>query len=601
MVEVRLYKEGYGDALINEIPMKKDEKGTWVLTVEEEIEGFYYTYLITRDNELYEVVDPYAKATGVNGMRGMVVNLDRTNPEGWEKDDKPEFNQLTDAIIYELHVRDLSSDSNSGIQNVGKYLGLIECGTKSKEGQSTGLDHIKELGITHLHLLPIYDYATVDETRLSEKQFNWGYDPKNYNVPEGSYATDPYTGEVRIKELKKMILELHNNNIRVVMDVVYNHTYESEHSDFNKIEPNYYYRQDANGFTNGSGCGNEIASERKMVRKYIVDSIKYWAKEYHIDGFRFDLMGVLDIDTMNEIRREVDKIDPSIILYGEGWNGGESALKEEERATIANAERLDSIALFNDRIRDGIKGSVFEEDECGFVNGAPDLEEIIQCGVVGSILHPQISSKYPWAVKPTQSINYVSAHDNLTLWDKLVLSTPLKSMDDRIRMNKLAAAICLTSQGIPFFQAGEEFLRSKEKEDGTFDENSYKSDDSINGIKWINKHKYNDVYQYYRGLIALRKRQPELRMTTAKEVREKIKFMEPLEKNVVAYTIDDQKEKVSMVIIYNANDNAVTLKLPEGTWNVYVNDKRAGVEVIEEITNNEITVNKISAMVLVRA
>ncbi|BCN30228.1 type I pullulanase [Anaeromicropila herbilytica] len=601
LVQINLYREGSKDNLIKSIPMTKDQEGTWVIEVKEDLVGVYYTYLITINGEMKEAVDPYARTTGVNGHRAMVIDLKSTNPEGWYEDEKPVFEQVTDAVIYELHVRDISSDPNSNINNVGKFLGLTETGTKSEEGLSTGLDHIKELGITHLHLLPIYDYATVDEDNLSKKQFNWGYDPQNYNVPEGSYATNPYSGEVRVKELKKMIQILHENHIRVVMDVVYNHTFETEDSDFNKIVPHYFYRRQDGIYTDGSGCGNEIASERKMVRKYIVDSVIYWAKEYHIDGFRFDLMGVLDCDTMNEIRLAVDKIDPSILLYGEGWNGGESALNEEERAIIDNASKVPSIAMFNDRIRDNIKGSVFNDNDSGYVNGAEHLEESIKCGVVGSITHPQVKCDDAWTMNPTQSINYVSAHDNYTLWDKLALTCPDDSIEDRIRRNKLVAAIVFTSQGIPFFQAGEEILRSKVREDGTFDDNSYISSDSINSIKWINKQKYIEVFEYYKGLISFRKMHKALRMTTANEVREKIAFMNEDTKNVIQFIINSSdNNQDSLLVIYNANEEPVTMNIPNGSWNLYVNDQVAGNECIETITSGKVVVNKLSAMVLVK-
>lgn len=601
-VSLSLYHEGLGENRIKVLPMTKDIQGTWVTEIKEDLSGIYYTYLVTINDSTKEAVDPYAKATGANGQRGMVIDLDSTNPKNWNQDKKPEFINMTDAVIYEAHIRDLASDSSSNIKNVGKYIALTETGTSNDEKLSTGLDHLKELGITHLHLLPIYDYGFVDETNSSTMQFNWGYDPVNYNVPEGSYSTDPFRGEVRIKELKQMVSALHANNIRVVMDVVYNHTYELD-SNFNKIVPYYYYRLDENGFSDGSACGNETASERKMVRKYIVDSVVYWAKEYHIDGFRFDLMGLHDIKTMKEIKKSLEEIDPSIIVYGEGWTGNETPLKEEDRAIRKNAPKLHNIAFFNDQIRDAIKGNVFLDADCGFINGGDNLEESIKSGVVGGIIHPQVDSEKSWTLQPSQSINYVSAHDNLAFWDKLTVSTPKASLKERIRMNKLSSAIIFTSQGIPFFQAGEEILRSKVKKDGTFDHNSFRSDDSVNSIKWYEKTKNIDIFHYYKGLIEFRKSHPALRMTNAEEVKENITFIKNLPKNVVAFTINKQinEEKTeSICVIYNARNVSTRIELPQGIWNVYVNDEKAGNEVIETIKDKEVIINELSAMVLVK-
>ncbi|HEX3022216.1 MAG TPA: type I pullulanase, partial [Lachnospiraceae bacterium] len=545
-VNVKLYKEGDGDNLISTIPMGKDVKGTWVAKAEGDMKGVYYTYAVTVDRVTKEAVDPYARATGVNGRRGMIIDLPSTNPTDWNSDVKPDFLQMTDAIIYELHVRDLSSDASSGIKNAGKYLGLKETGTKNADGLATGIDHLKELGITHLHLLPSFDYATVDETKLNE--FNWGYDPQNYNVPEGSYSTDPYHGEVRVNEYKQMVQALHSNGIRVVMDVVYNHTSVTEDSNFNSIVPDYYYRKVDNSFSNASGCGNETASERAMVRKYIVDSVVYWATEYHVDGFRFDLMGIHDIDTMNAVRAALDKVDTSILIYGEGWTAAESPIPDYQRALKANTAKLNGIAAFSDDLRDGIKGSVFNSEEKGFVSGAQGMEETIKFGIVGATNHPQVDytkvnySDAFWAGSPAQCINYVSAHDNLTFWDKLASSNPDASESDRVRMTKLSSAILFTSQGIPFFQAGEEILRSKPSatEGVKFDENSYRSPDSVNSIKWDTKTTNIDVYNYYKGLIEFRKAHPALRLTTTEDVSADLVFMENMEPNVVAYTINNQ-------------------------------------------------------------
>ncbi|MDF2944147.1 MAG: pullulanase, type [Herbinix sp.] len=608
-VTVYLYRSGeLGDCFLN-LSMSKDRKGTWLAAVEGDWNGTYYTYGVTVDGETKEAVDPYAKAVGVNGNRGMVIDLLATNPEGFTLEQKPFFAQAADAIIYELHVRDFSSDQSSGIRNKGKYLAFTEKGTTNYHGDRTGVDYLKKLGITHIHLLPSFDFMTVDETRLSEEQYNWGYDPQNYNVPEGSYSTDPYNGKVRVREFKQMVQSLHQNGLRVIMDVVYNHTMESNESNFNRIVPGYYYRLTQDGsFSNASGCGNETASERLMMRKFMVDSVVYWAKEYHIDGFRFDLMGIHDIQTMNEIRQALNEVDPSILVYGEGWTGGMSPLPEWKRALKDNVKNMNpGIAAFNDNLRDAVKGSVFHNSDRGFVSGRDGLEESIEFGVAGSIWNEGVDygrvlyTNSPWAVEPTQTINYTSAHDNLTLWDKLSLSNPDDSRENRIRMNLLAAAIILTSQGIPFFQAGEEFLRSKPlNEEGTaFDENSYRSPDAVNSLKWNDTTTNKEVINYYKGLIAFRKAHSALRMSKAEDVRMKLKLMDWSQPNVVTFTIVNDIDGM-LCVIYNANREARTVHIPEGEWKVYVKGNQAGTEVIEFIVGEEVSVEAISAMVLIK-
>lgn len=608
-VIVNLYKEGSGDNLIESKEMKKDVKGTWVGEASGDQKGVYYTYSVTVEGNTQEAVDLYARTTGVNGNRGMIVDLEATNPKGFKEELKPEFLNKTDAVIYELHVRDLSSDNSSGIKRKGKFLGLTETGTKNSQGMPTGLDYMVDLGITHIHLLPSYDYATVDEEKLDKEQFNWGYDPKNYNVPEGSYSTDPEKGEVRVNEFKQMVQALHDKNIRLVMDVVYNHTYNTEDSNFQKIVPDYYYRKSGESFSNASGCGNETASERAMMRKYMIDSVVYWAKEYHVDGFRFDLMGIHDIETMNEIRKELDKIDPSILLYGEGWTAGESTIPENERAVKANTKHLNGIAAFSDDIRDGIKGNVFDALDQGFVNGKSGLEEDMKFSVVGATEHGQVDyekvtkSETYWAGSPEQVINYVSCHDNLTFWDKLSTANEKDSVEDRIKMNKLASAIVFTSQGIPFLQAGEEFLRTKPVANGEgFDENSYTSPDSTNSLKWDTVGENKEIYEYYKGLIAFRRSHNALRMTSTKDVQSNLKFLDGLKENVVGYTIENQpNEEVAdtLLVYYNGNKEETSVDLPEGKWSVYINGKTAGTKVIEEVEKTA-KVEGISAMVLVK-
>jgi pullulanase len=612
-VVLNLYSAGVGTNLIEGIAMTKDKKGTWFTEKLGDLNGTYYTYTVTVDDSAKEAVDPYAKAVGVNGDRGMVIDLSTTNPAGFATEAKPAFVNPTDAVIYELHIRDFSSDASSGMVNKGKYLAFTESGTSSPSGVATGIDHLVDLGITHVHLLPSFDYASVDETKLINKQFNWGYDPENYNVPEGSYSTNPQKGEVRINEYKQMVQALHKNGLRVVMDVVYNHTAASADSNLNKIVPGYYYRMNDDGsFSNASGCGNETASERAMMRKFIVDSVVYWASEYHVDGFRFDLMGIHDIETMNELRAALNKVDPTILVYGEGWTGGASTLPDSERVLKANMSSVDAgIAAFSDDIRDGIKGSVFTATDQGFVSGKIGMEESIKFGVVASTQHLQVDysqvnySKAPWATEPTQTISYASAHDNMTLWDKIATSNAADTEEDRIKMNLLSSAIVLTSQGTPFFQAGEEFLRSKPV-DGTgtvFDENSYKSPDAINSLKWDSINNYDEVYNYYKGLIAFRKAHSALRMTKTTDIQTNLAFIDGLEANVVGYTINSSpngETAKSLCIIYNANKIATTVTIPAGDWNVYVKGNQAGTQVLETITGGTVTVDPISAIVLVQ-
>ncbi len=609
-VSLNLYKEGNGDNLMETLPMQADRKGTWVCEKEGDLNGIYYTYSIKIGNKVNEAVDLYARSTGVNGDRGMVLDLASTNPEGFEEDVRPEFHNATDAVIYELHVRDLSSDASAGIQNVGKFLGLTEKGTKNSDGLATGLDHILDLGVTHVQLLPSYDYATVDESKTDSAQFNWGYDPKNYNVPEGSYSTDPYHGEVRVKEMKEMVQALHENGVRVIMDVVYNHTYDVPNSNFQKTVPDYYYRKDGDKYSNGSGCGNETASERAMVRKYFIDSVVYWATEYHIDGFRFDLMANHDKDTMKAIREALDKVDPSIMIYGEGWTGGESVFPSSKQSLKSSIYQFDRIGAFSDDIRDGIKGNVFDAQDKGFVNGKEEMEETIKFGVVGGVHHPQVMTSEnvkangSWSGQPGKSINYASCHDNLTLWDKLATSNPDDSEADRRRMNKLSSAIVLTSQGVPFFQAGEEMLRSKPSAtvEGGLEENSYCSPDSTNSLKWDNKANVMEIHEYYKGLIAFRKAHGALRMMEAADVQTNLVFMSGLDANVVAYTINgspngETAEKIA--VIFNANKNAVNVPLPTGEWDICVNGEKAGCVSLGKASGT-VSVEGISAMVLVQ-
>lgn len=603
-VKLNLYKQGEGDNLIEQHVMKKSVNGTYVFEKQGDCNGIYYTYTVVNHREEQEAVDPYTKAAGVNGQRGMVINLAKTNPQGFELDGYRNPEHITDAIVYEGSVRDFTMDESSGVFHNGKFLGLTEANTTNHFGEATALDYISGLGVTHVQILPAFDFETVDE-KNQKAQYNWGYDPDNYNVPEGSYAVSPYDGTVRIQEMKQMVLALHSRGIGVIMDVVFNHTYRRDDSNLQKIVPGYYYRSDETGYTDGSGCGNEVASDRPMVQKLVVDSLIYWAKEYHIDGFRFDLMGVLDIDTMNVIAERLKEIRPDIYLYGEGWNGGPSSLAEEKRAFKASAKKMPGIGMFNDDIRDTIKGSVFYDDHLGFVNGGTHLENALRYGITGAVAHPQVDydayGSKPWAKEPGQSINYVSCHDNYTLWDKLSVSCPEASEEKKKAMNRLCAAIVFTSQGVPFIQAGEEFLRSKPlPEKKGFAENSYNMPDEVNSIKWDNIHEYPDMIAYYKGLMELRKAHPVFRMQSEAEMTQNLCFLSDTPENVVAYLLkgkgaDDTPENI--LVIFNGNDEEILYNLPEGKWKILVDDKTAGADG-KKIISEKADVEPLSALVL---
>lgn len=595
---------------IKDIEMKEEKNGVWTYEENGDLDKIYYKFKIYIGDSVNDVIDPNSKAVSANGEYSMVVNLNNTNPDGWENDKKPEFKNATDAIIYEMHIRDFSIDENSGVKFKGKYKGVTESLTKTKNGTKTCLDHVKELGVTHLHLLPTFDYKSIDEKNLNIPQYNWGYDPENYNCPEGSYSTNPFDGEVRIKEFKEMVLNLHKEGLRVVMDVVYNHTYETENSLFNKVVPYYYYREDDKGnFSDASACGNETASDRSMFRKFMIDSLKYWSNEYHIDGFRFDLMGIHDVETMKLIREELDKIDKSIIIYGEGWTGGDSPLKEKDRALKKNTIQYGDmqIAAFSDDIRDAVKGDVFIEEKAGFVNGGEDFEETIKCGIVASTNHPQVdyskviySDKF-WANEPYQTVTYASAHDNYTLWDKLYITAKDESEEERIKMNKLIATIILTSQGISFIHAGEEFLRTKCDENGRLIENSFKSSDLVNKLDWERKEKYEDVFNYYKGLIELRKNHKAFRMNSSKEISKRLSFIEFGEKNVVGYTIDSEgiDEFKKILVIFNGNKEDKELEIQKGDWTIVLDGNEVNENGIKSIKEDKVKVIGKTALILI--
>lgn len=596
--KVRLYRSGNPGVsdLLAELSMEPAENGTWILRKTGNLSGIYYTYWVSIGDYCAEACDPYAKTTGVNGMRAMVIDMDSTDPLGWDADRDP--NALlnpTDIVIYELHVRDLSIDPSSGIRNKGKFLGVIENGTKTRAGIPTGLDHIKNLGITHLHLLPVYDYGSVDEAHLEKPQFNWGYDPTNFNVPEGSYSTDPFHGEVRVKEMKQMIKGLHDNGISVIMDVVYNHVYEAKDFCFNRLVPMYFSRITDGVVSNGSGCGNDTASERSMVHKYIVDSVCYWADEYHIDGFRFDLVGLLDVNTINDLVAKVHQRHPNVVFYGEGWSMPTDLTRDCKLATQINSPLTPGFAYFNDTIRDSLRGSTFLCDALGFITGASDMEEKLENCFRG------LPS---WCQDPRQTVNYISCHDNNTLMDRIALAVPEHDFEDRIRMNKLGAVFYMMSQGIPFMQAGEEMLRSKPDSRGGFVENSFKSSDKVNSIKWnlLEKKAYRDTVEYYKGLIAFRKAHPVLRLTSSYDILSHVVAIPCKHPHMMAFHINAEipGENVSeMLMIFNASDTAQPASLPEGKWQVCINDEYAGVRSIGTVSG-DLTVPAICAMVLVR-
>jgi len=600
----RLYREGFGGDAEVEHYLEQRGNGIWLLELSGDWNGWYYT-LQVRDNYgwLLEGPDIYARSTGINGRRGMIFNPAETNPEGWSADERVVPASPTDMVIYETHIRDFSMSPDSGIRHKGKYLGFTETGTKSPTGEKTGLNHLDELGVTHVHLLPVADFYTVDE-RKEAPQYNWGYDPLNYNTPEGWYSTDPNDGRVRVRELKQLVKALHEQEIGVILDVVYNHTGLINESYFNQTVPGYFYRQkEDGGFSDASGCGNELASERAMVRKYIVDSVMYWASEYHIDGFRFDLMGVLDIETMNIIRKSLDTINPNIFLYGEGWTAGKSPLEKKRRATKRHTLKLDRIASFSDDMRDGLKGSAFDQFSTGFISGHTLQEERLKFSMVGAVKHDQIaydyveSSKGPWANEAAQCINYVSCHDNFTLFDKLQYSCPEASKAQIERMVRLALGIVLTSQGVPFLHAGSEMMRTK---GGHHD--SYRSPDLLNQIDWSRKHEFHNLFLFTQKCIELRRQHPAFRMSSAKMINEKMRFNGKYIPGIIQYELGDYANGdswKSIQMLFNGNNYSVELEIPEANWLVIAEDGEINPNGMGRMTTGKVRIHPTSMMILV--
>lgn len=604
-VEIHIYEDGQGGKAIKTIKMKASGENRWEATVKGDLKGKFYTFDIGKG----ETPGVFAKAVGVNGMRGAIVDMAETNPQGWENDQRPVIQSPADLVIYEMHWRDFSIDVSSGLKNKGKFLALTE---------PKAIEHLKSLGVNAVHILPSFDYASVDETKLDTPRYNWGYDPKNYNVPEGSYSTDPYNPVTRIKEFKQMVQALHKAGIRVILDVVYNHTFNIDHSNFQLTYPDMYYRKTADGkYSDGSGCGNETASEKPLMREFMLESVKYWIDEYHIDGFRFDLMGVHDIETMQQIRAEVNKIDPSIYIYGEGWSAGSCAYPVDKLAMKANAQQLNGIAAFSDDMRDALRGPFSDDHKGALLAGIPGEEESLKFGIVGGIAHPQVDmtkvnyDKKPWTNNPTEQISYVSCHDDMCLVDRLKASIP--SLTDKnipekertaelIRIDQLAQTAVFTSQGVPFILSGEEMLRDKK---GVH--NSYNSPDSINHLDWNNLQRYPQLFTYYKNLILLRKNHPAFRLATGDKVRQHLEFLPAVNSKdvkqdcLVGFLLKDLQgidAWKTIVVIYNFNKEAKEMAIPEGNYTIACCNGTIDEAGLGEVSGKEVLVDGQSALIL---
>ena len=616
-VVLRLYDEGLGGKPVKTVKLQQDRQqpGYWKATVKGDLKGKFYTIDQSGNKkEWVETPGVFATAVGVNGKRGYIYEPSETNPEGWCKDKRPELKSPCDLVIYEMHHRDYSIARNTTLSPTlqkdagkteypGKFLALTE---------PWAIEHLKNLGVNAIHILPSYDYGSVDETRLSTPQFNWGYDPMNYNVPEGSYSTDPYNPLARIRESKQIVQALHTAGIRVILDVVYNHTYDIEHSNFQRTYPDYYYRKNADGsYSNGSGCGNETASEKPMMRKFMIESVRHWINEYHIDGLRFDLMGVHDIETMNAIRHAVDEIDPSIFIYGEGWSAGSCAYPQEKLGLKAHIRQMPRIAAFSDDLRDALRGPFSDDTKGAFLAGLPGSEESIKAGIAGMISHPQVDftkvnySKESWVNEPSQMISYVSCHDDMCLVDRLKASIPsLKTVDGKlsdsqlaelVRLDKLAQTAVMLSQGVPFMLNGEELLRDKK---GVH--NSFESPDSINQINWGNLARYPQVFDYYKSLLQLRKNHPAFRLGRADLVRRHLEFL-PSQDALVAFRLKDYAGGDSwnnIIVVLNGSKEQREVTIPEGTYTIVACDGVINEQGLGEITGQKVSVDPQSALII---
>ena len=594
-VKLRIYKDGLGGKPVKTVNMKRALKGgtLWQASVKGDLKGMFYTFDVKYGGKFRgECAGVWATAVGVNGKRGAIVNMAETDPQGWSADKRPSI-PAKDLILYEMHHRDFSIDESGDFTHRGKFLALTE---------PRAIEHLKALGVNAVHILPSFDYASVDETRLDEPQYNWGYDPVNYNVPEGGYSTDPYKPEVRINEFKQMVQALHRAGIKVILDVVYNHTWDIDGSNFQRTRPDYYYRKNADGtYSNGSGCGNETASDREGMRQFMVESVKYWVDEYHIDGFRFDLMGVHDIETMNAIRAAVPQ---DIFIYGEGWSAGSCAYPGEKLAMKANIQQMPGIAAFSDCMRDGLRGPWDSNSKAAFLGGVKGYEESIKFGIVGAIQHPGVDyskvnySKAPYATEPTQMIAYVSCHDDMCLVDRLKASVKGITIDELIRLDLLAQTVVMTSQGVPFMLSGEEMLRDKK---GVH--NSYESPDSINHLDWTNLERYPQVMDYYKNLIAMRKAHPAFHMGSADMVRRNLDFL-PTENCLVAFHINGRnvpgESWGDIYVAFNAHKRARSIEVPEGTYTVVCRNikcDQAGLTTVKT-KGGKVTIPAQSALII---
>lgn len=603
---VYLYNTDRNTSAIDTLEMTRGDRGVWRAAVAQPLYGKFYTFSIKHQGQwLAETPGVWARAVGTNGERAAIIDFATTNPDGWRDDRGPKVENFTDVVLYEMHHRDFSMSPSSGIVHKGKFLALTEPGTHNATGEATGIDHLKELGVTHVHILPSYDYNSVDEANPQLNMYNWGYDPLNYNAPEGSYSTDPANPATRVREMKEMVKALHDAGIGVVMDVVYNHTAQVGNSNFDLTAPGYYYRHRADGsYSDASGCGNETASDRAQMANFIVNSVKYWAEEYHIDGFRFDLMAIHDTETMNRVARELKDINPSIFVYGEGWTAGDSPLPVERRALKENVAQMQGVAVFSDDIRDAIKGHYSDAADRGFATGKPGNEETVKIGIVAATAHPQVdyskgnNSTFAYATSPQMVVNYVSCHDDLMLTDKLAKSMPGTTPEQRMRAARLAQTIVFTSQGTPFMFAGEEIFRCKY---GVH--NSYKSPDSINAIDWQLKHDNVDQFAYYRELIKLRRLHPAFRMTTAADIARNIVFDKVEGSNLISYSIKNNAngdEWSEIKLVFNGSDEAREVKIPRGEWIVIAEDGRICADGLATSKGGKLTVAPTSALILAR-